>query len=173
MALGAVDAPQTPARRILEDALPDQFGFTHTHCIAVLRRLLGVEVDVRPAEDDRLAAPAELGREVVCAVGIQRPGADRDQIGRRVKIDALDHFVDQGDVPAFGRQRSEIGQSHGHHLSAAYPDRRPVRFRPIVGGLNDKESVGHDNPATVFDAGRAKYASAEKFDQTKARPWAD
>jgi hypothetical protein len=99
MTLHAVDSLQTPAGRIRENALPNELGFAHTNRVAMLRRLLRVEIDMRSAENDLLAALAELLREVIRAVGIQCPGGDRDQIGRRVEIDALDHLVDQGDVP--------------------------------------------------------------------------
>ena len=85
----------------------------------------------------RHAAPAEFIGDVVGAVGIERPGGDRDQIGAVIEVNGFQLFVEKFDFPVRRGQRRQVRQGQRHHLPAADLEHRAVRLGAVIRRLDD------------------------------------
>lgn len=117
-ALGLVDLLQVAGRRVGQQVGPDVLRLADGDRVAVLGHALQVEEGVRAAQHDRNAAVAEPARDVIGAVGVDGPGADRHHVDVGLEVDVLELLVDQLDVPARRRERRQIGQGQPHHGAA-------------------------------------------------------
>ncbi len=156
--LRAIDRPQLPAGRVLQDLPPDQLRLSQreAHPAAVQhRRVAGHHVG---AADDRHApVPPGIRREVQRAMelvalhahqGQQRPAAPGPSEQGQVPQVGMDVFVDRVD---FHRRAAQPGRRHAPHIRHRAVGHEPppkalhVAVRRVLAGLenHDSEWISH------------------------------
>ena len=135
--LGPIARAQSSTKSILQNPGPDTFGLPDADGIAMFSRLIRMEEGVWAAQDDRLAAPAELIGDVVGAVGVESPGGNRHQVGGIIEVDGFELFVDEFDFPVGRGQSRQVGQGHRHDLPAANLEHGAVRLGAVIRWLDN------------------------------------
>ena len=96
-----------------------------------------VEEGMRPADDHWDAAPPELLRDIVGPEGVESPRRDGDQLRMTIKVNRLQLFINERDIPIARGQRCQVAGTQRNHWPAPQPEDCPVRLRAVVRRLDD------------------------------------